>query len=107
MRGSAQRSPFGAAYAARRAAWQGVPPVHPDQEKLLLHGPLASEGTPSDTSSRPSPSILAGLGLRIPRTCASRAASRRPESLAPLDPSAEEEASPLPPHPRMRMRACA
>ena len=88
MRGSAPFAPL----RARRAACQGsvTSPVDPleQEEALPLHAPPASEGTPSDTSSR----TLFGLGLRAPE---SRAASRRPRSLAPLDPSAQGGLAPL------------
>ena len=94
MRGSAPL----ASLPSRRAACQGdVPsPVDPlDQEWALpLHGPPASEGTPSDTSSR----LLAGLELRIPE---SRALPRNRGALLPWTPARKEDRSPLSPHPRV------
>lgn len=95
MRGSAPL----ASLTSRRAACQGdVPsPVDPlDQEGALpLHGPPASEGQPSNTSSR----TLFGLGLRAPET--HRGVSRAQGALLPETP-ARKGHSPFPPYPLLR-----
>ena len=95
MRGSARRSPdsVGPACVPRGLAGDVVP-VHPDQEGLTLHGPLASEGMPSDTSRRPHPA----QGVR---PLATRALTGCRGALLPWTP-ARKGRTPFRSYPRMR-----
>ena len=57
MRGSARWWPAKRSHTASRASWQGVPPVHPDQEGSTLSGPPGQTEPSGDPSTNPHQSV--------------------------------------------------